>query len=177
MKYITKCIFEAFEENEITLLLHCCNMQNNFGKGIAKDIKELYPIAYAADTEWFNLNKSQLDDKMPYLGRHVRIYKDCSIGYVKNKAIVNLYGQMFYGHKGNFYNEKGRQLNYGYLALALKCLSDAITPKTNIGIPYLMGCDKAGGDWSVVEDLISTILSGHNVIIYDKFDKYRKNSI
>ena len=34
-----------------------------------------------------------------------------------------------------------------------------------VGIPYKMGCDRAGGDWEIVKELIATIFTEVDVTI------------
>lgn len=150
------CIFEAFDRGDINILFHCCNMQNTFGAGIAKEIKERYPRAYDADTQWFQ-----------HTGN--RKYYSCAVFPDSVcKAIFNLYGQQFYGTYGNYYEQYGRQLNYTYLTRALTEAAEWIHKEHVIGIPYGMGCGLAGGDWGKVYSIIGQALYEHQVKIYRK---------
>lgn len=156
IQIIDSCIFEAFDNGDINILFHCCNMQNTFGAGIAKEIKERYPRAYDADTQW-----SQHTGKRKYYSCAVFPDSVC-------KAIFNLYGQQFYGTYGSYYKQYGRQLNYTYLTLALTQAVEWVHKEHVIGIPYGMGCGLAGGDWVKVYSLIKQVLPEHQVKIYRK---------
>lgn len=137
----------ALRNGEVNVIGHCANMQNTFGSGIAKSIREQFPAAYEADTYWFNT---------PKLYR--RSYSSAVV-MDDLATIYNLYGQVNYGR------EK-RQVHYGLLAKALVQMGSLCVDKDVVGFPYLMGCDRAGGDWEVVQELIEAAFSHCEVRIY-----------
>jgi len=140
------CLLDAFDRGGVDVIMHCANLQNVFGSGVAKSIKERYPAAYEADTEHHTKNRKS---PISYAG---------FAGY--NRAIVNLYGQEFYGRDK-------RHLNYGRLAEALiEARSCVYTLKTKIGIPYNMGCDRAGGDFNIVLEMVEYIFRENEVYVY-----------
>jgi O-acetyl-ADP-ribose deacetylase (regulator of RNase III) len=158
IQIIDGCIFEAFDSGEIDFLFHCCNMQNNFGAGIAKEIKERYPRAYDADTQWYQHKSSKF-----YSIGVVHFEYPLRLG-----AVFNLYGQEYYGKYGEWYKVSGRQLSYEYLGEALLQAAEQIPRDRIIGIPYGMGCGLAGGNWGNVLGLIELHLLQHQVKIYRK---------
>lgn len=121
--------------------------------GVALALRKRFPSVYKADSiaakKGFNV-----------LGNY-------SFSQVLNDnddpcIIVNLYSQDNYGHDGEQY------LRYGSLAEALTSFAeDILMPKwdsiTNnnktisIGVPYLMGCDRVGGDWPTVLKMLLSI--------------------
>lgn len=152
MKTIKGNVVTARATGEIDFLLHVANCQGKFASGVAKEIREVFPKAYDA-----YYNKWQIWGKLE-LGSISR----CG-------GVVNLHAQKNYGYDGN------RYLNYGALA---SCLSKAYhqiaflnagsetTADINIGIPYLMGCDRAGGDWEIVTELVEYYLGDYSVVAY-----------
>jgi hypothetical protein len=38
-----------------------------------------------------------------------------------------------------------------------------------IGVPYKMGCDRAGGDWHIVEAMLQSVFvsNGYNVLVVE----------
>lgn len=142
-------LLDAFDKGEVNVIAHCCNMQNTMGTGIAKQIKQRYPQAFIADTEWYSWNKN----------KPVELF--ISRATVFDKRIFNLYGQVNYGRTS-------RHLHYGMLAMALQQMKQALTdyPNLSIGFPMGMGCGNAGGNWQVVYELIEAIFHGMNVKIY-----------
>lgn len=142
----------AFANDQINVLGHCCNMQHLMGAGIAKQIKQNYPEAYIADGKWFTARYEQRD------------FQSLSIATFRTtkrnrKYVVNLYGQK---EVGTF----KRQLNYGLLVKALNQLASITDADDVIGFPYGMGCGLAGGDWTIVQEIIESIFDNHQVKIY-----------
>lgn len=139
---------EALLRREVDVLMHCCNCQNTFGAGIAKEIKNKIPEAYLADIEAYKSRRSGL------LGT-----------FSAGGGVYNLYGQLRYG--------RGVQIDYIAFSEALRsALIDASsnTPKrTKVAIPYKIGCGLAGGDWARVSRIIEicSLGLGVDIILYD----------
>ena len=53
-------LLDAFDANEIQIIIHGCNCFRSFGAGIAKSIKERYPEAYEADLNTGHGDKNKL---------------------------------------------------------------------------------------------------------------------
>lgn len=141
----------------ITIIAHICNCQNNFGSGLALQIKQRYPEAYKADTQFYcSCDPENRFKEMMGNISHTRT-KD-------NNVIFNLYAQF------NFGREK-RQLNYEAFYSGMEKIRDLILSdkkhKYIIGVPYKIGSDRAGGDWNVVLAMIHSVFdnSGIDVII------------
>lgn len=153
-------LLEAFDRNEVDVIGHCANMQNTFGTGIAKSIRERYPQAYKADTEWWN---NYQEDGYGHSYSFAKVFTFVEDPLLADpQHIFNLYGQEFYGR------EK-RQINYGRISQALYDMSEHIhryNDSFNVGFPYLMGCDRAGGDWSIVSEMIEYYFKNLEVKIY-----------
>jgi O-acetyl-ADP-ribose deacetylase (regulator of RNase III) len=137
-------LLDAFDRGEVTDIGHCVNCQGCFGSGIARSIKERYPECFEVyiDDVGYKLGDSQC------------------VEIAENKFIFNLFGQEFYGRCK-------RQLNYGAMAAALNEMSDNTSVDDKVGFPYKMGCDRAGGDWEVVLEMIEYYFRSHkDVKIY-----------
>jgi O-acetyl-ADP-ribose deacetylase (regulator of RNase III) len=145
---------------EIVCCAHQANCQNTFGSGIARSIREMYPVAYDADC-------SAARAKVNTLGRF-------SVGYIPTdnnissiSRIYNLYGQNLYG-KGT------RQTNYDALYSALEGMvhdlteNDMSLPVPSVGFPFQMGSFRGGGNWDIVSRLIEVAFDGYanDVIVY-----------
>lgn len=140
----------------VSTIMHCANCQNTMGSGIALQIKKRYPEAYKADTT-YNDYAHQVGERI--LGEYSVVHVDSgNTDYVE--TIVNLYGQFNYGTNG----KSNRYLNYAALFNAIiNYVSietiDLTLDKGNlkIGVPYLMGCDRAGGDWNIVSQFLDDL--------------------
>lgn len=129
-------VFEELQKRTryITVLAHCCNAQGVMGSGIALSIKQQFPDAFAA----YKASGHELG----------------TISYTNE--IANLVGQFNYGYDGQ------RYMNYGALSNCFILLNEHLLErqekldtdeKPTIILPYLMACDRAGGDWATVIEL------------------------
>jgi O-acetyl-ADP-ribose deacetylase (regulator of RNase III) len=130
---------------EANVIIHCCNCQCIMGAGIAKQIAERYPEAAAVDKKTRSGDETKLG----------------SFSYAKTsdgKTIVNLYGQYGLGHGL-------RHLDYeafysGLEKIANKCHATYMKDGGEnivVGLPKLIGCGLAGGNWSIVKAMIERV--------------------
>lgn len=146
MKVINGDLFEFIENDSVDAIAHVCNCQGVMGSGVAKIVKERYPVAFRAYKQ--------------YERDHTLTLGSVSFARHLDKCVFNLHAQDFYG------GDK-RHLDYEgfYKCLEeLKRLSDTLNVKS-IAIPYMMGCDRAGGDWNIVCAMIGKVFPESN---YDK---------
>ena len=122
-------------------MLHVVNCQGVMGSGIAKQVKERVPSAYEIYMKAYTSG-------------------DLFLGNVtSDDGVVNLASQDSYG-------SSKRHLNYGALAKCLDKLESHIVSHTHkIIVPYNMGCDRAGGDWEVVLEMLDFFFD--DVIVCD----------
>lgn len=161
IKYVKGDAVQALLKGEVDYLLHCCNCQNNFGSGIAKQIKEMLPNAYEADCFAADNGTNKLGNVV--LGN-----------VVPSKGVLNLYGQEYYGYVGDYYKKHKRQGNYGAIVKGFNLISSVLPTITEvrgrklvIAIPYKFASDRAGCDWNIILELIEGTLSeDFEVIIY-----------
>lgn len=141
IKYINGDVLDPI--HKFDAVLHCANCRNTMGSGIAKQIREKHPDAYDADTAFAEQGRNKLG-----------VYS-WGIRSDMSGFIINLYGQDSYGR------EK-RQLNYEAIYSAMERFKNHVALFSSketyrIGVPYLMGCDRAGGEWSIIEAMIEHI--------------------
>jgi O-acetyl-ADP-ribose deacetylase (regulator of RNase III) len=145
---------------EIGCCAHQANCQNTFGSGIARSIREMYPVAYEADC-------SAARAKVNTLGRFSVGYIPANNNISSISRIYNLYGQNLYG-KGT------RQTNYDALYSALEGMVHDLTendmdlPVPSVGFPFQMGSFRGGGNWDIVSRLIEVAFDDYanDVIVY-----------
>jgi len=149
MKIETGNVIDAFEEYRktgIACLIHVVNCQGIMGSGIAKEIKERYP----------NVAKSYFE---------ARACGDLRLGEnIINDYVVNMPAQ-------NYYGGSRRNLDYGAFAACVFDVAQRINirktqgEKFKVFTPYLIGCDRAGGDWDVVSEILDFAF-GDSIICY-----------
>jgi len=140
-------------QQESVGIIHCCNCFTTMGGGIAKQIKDRYPIAYEVDLKTGRGNKNKL-------GKF-------SIAEVTNsptKLIYNLYGQYRYGRDT-------RYVSYDALCTGFSFIHEDAKLKnlTFLGIPKNIGCMLAGGSWGIVKSIIEEEFMLSNIKVNIRF--------
>lgn len=154
--YIIGDIFSAVENNDIDIIAHQANCMSIMGSGIAKAIREKYPMAYRVD---------MTDERTPE--QKLGSYSFCNTG--EGVVIFNLYGQYLPGPNTNYISlRKSLQ----EMAVLLK----NVNPTLRIGLP-LIGCGVGGGDWEVVSEILLEELDGLDWTVYVLNDETFKNVV
>lgn len=153
IKYIKGDAVEALKNGDVDYLIHCCNAQGVMGSGIAKQIKKEFPESYQKYHDFCN--------STPDVKERMGMVVDNEDG------VLNLIGQESYGPSNG-----RRYVHYGYLQRGLisAWFICQFTPmgshRPKVAIPYKMACDRAGGNWEVVEEMIEVMFDEGDVYIY-----------
>lgn len=146
MTIIEKNIIDALRDGEIQAIGHCANCQSTMNSGVAKALRDTWPIIYEADQlktlDCIKTNKQKLGS--------------ISMACVDNaKYVFNLYGQDQYGYDGS------RYVNYEaiYSALEIAKREAFLCGVRKIGFPYKMASDRAGGNWAIISTMIEVVFS------------------
>lgn len=149
--YYTGDIFTS----KANLICHQVNCQGVFGKGIAGQIKKLFP---EVEKTYKKITKQWIEKAG---GDTAKLLGAVSAQPVEQDGrwflIANLYGQNDYGKKQFF-------TDYGALEKAMgeiRAFLDARNKAETVAFPYKIGCGNAGGDWTVVEDIIKRVFEGY----------------
>lgn len=141
-------------QDHIPVIAHQANCQNTMGSGIAKSIRELYPVAYAADT---NAAKAGVNK----LGNISIGYSSVTDNSPQKKIIINVYGQDLYGRDS-------RKTNYEAIYCGFEKIKQFLIDENHkvIGFPKLMGCALAGGNWKIVKTMIEEVFADWDGDVY-----------
>lgn len=120
-------------------IVHQVNCMGVMGSGVAKAIKDKWPLAYRSYLQYIANNDG-------VLGQIDMIYVD------EKLLVVNLFGQYSFNKPGI---PKVCHTSYDSWKNALGILK-ALNPPTPIHFPYNVGCDRGGGDWNTISALIET---------------------
>lgn len=154
IKIIQGDLLDAFDRGEVHVIGHVVNCQGVMGSGIAKSIRERYPLVYEEYSKLY----------MEYKSNPLDILGVCQGVWLNdNKGIFNLHSQLNFGYGK-------RQLNYGAFAAALGLMLDGLVVGDIVGFPYKIGCDRAGGDWEIVSEMIEYYFRDNEVKIYQLKD-------
>lgn len=155
IKHIKCDIFKSGAD----IILHQVNCQGEMNSGIAKQVKEKYPKAY----EWYKTLCDAYKDNPSELLGHPNIVPT-EIGY-----IVNVFAQENFGYDGKCYTDH-KALRIAFETIVK--IIDYDSKLSTIAIPYLMGCDRGGGDWNVVYKMIEETFKDYDVLICEYDGSY-----
>lgn len=135
-------IFVAAAAGDLDVLVHGCNCYHTMGAGVARLVKEKYPFAFVVDkkTSFANTNK---------LGT-------LSIAKVGSLVIANAYTQFDYRGEKN--------VDYDAIRACMKNVKLLFSGK-RIGMPKI-GAGLAGGQWTLVADIVREELADELVTVY-----------
>ncbi len=160
IKYLKGDAITAFQQAQLngntgTYLAHCCNAQGVMGSGFARVVRE-------------RLNNAYVEYKY-----HLKDRELCGVSPMGDLShadnVINLIAQENYGRDPH--NRGERQVHYGYLAKALRraaTMFSSYDEERTLIVPYKMCCDRAGGDWDVVVELLEVTFEGWTVEVYVK---------
>jgi len=148
MKIIEKDLLSV-EEGYILDQRNCFVM----GSGVAKAIIDKYPIVL---TQFNRMVKRRDRENWKLLG------DICPVSVGENLISVGLFGQYDYG-------TDYRRTEYGSFAEALKTfreryiyshdyISDYNIGEMPVYMPYKIGCDRGGGDWNIIQQIVEEYL-------------------
>ncbi len=128
---------------------HQVNCQGVMGSGIARQIRDRYPIVYE---EYIRYCEGKSPEEL--LGQ-------CQLVETDQKTVANLFGQLNYGREPVLYT------NYEGLRRSLQSLKNyAQQNGKQVALPYLIGCGLANGDWSIVSRMIEEVFENYEVTLY-----------
>ena len=142
-------LIELAKFGRFDVIIHGCNCFCNMNAGFAKSIKFNFPEAYLADAQTIKGEKEKLGNYTT-----VTIQRN---GF--EFTIVNAYTQYYYGGSGV-------KVDYEAIKNIFKKIKKNY-PGKRIAYP-LIGAGLAGGNWSIIENIINNQLKGehHTAIKY-----------
>lgn len=163
IKYINGDILTANNLPEFVAICHQVNCQGVMGAGLAKQIRDKYPMVYTTYRKYCldkNINPPQLS-KSPLLGKIQVLYpeKGTLNPEYYHFCIINCFGQNGYGYESV-------QTDYAAVKECFRKINEVFSGK-RVAIPFKFGCGLAGGDWNIVLSLIEKELKDCLVEIWE----------
>jgi O-acetyl-ADP-ribose deacetylase (regulator of RNase III) len=134
LKHAKGNLLDLAEAGEFDVVVQGCNCFNTMGGGIAREIRERYPVAASVDMETVNGDYRKLGT-----------WTECDAGETNRFTIINAYTQ---------YNMSTGEDVFEYTAFQL--ILEKLTfvyPGKRIGLPYI-GMGLAGGNKDVIIPMI-----------------------
>ena len=146
----------------VDYICHQVNCQGRMGSGIAKQIRERWPVVYeqyiagfkAIEEESINW-EDQLDVSEVLLGRLQQVKVN------DKQTVINMFAQQYYGYDGKRYT------SYDAFWACLGGIRDSVPKGSKIGFPAKIGCGLGGANWEVIFRMIEQVLGDeYEVYIY-----------
>ena len=159
-------------------ICHQVNCQGKMNSGIAKSIREKWPIVYKNYMEKYNtMNDVVLSTYGGYEGGSPDV-SEVLLGDIQlvglwddyyatdfHQTVINMFAQQYYGYDGRRYT------SYDAFWSCLGEIKKYIIPGKTIAFPARIGCVRGGANWNVILTMISEVLGeDYNVEIWD-YDK------
>ena len=137
------------------VIIHQTNCTRGFGSGVAKAIKEKYPIVAEKHQLACEVNEAQGNKSSALLG------KIQPVSVAHEKVIINMYAQDTYGYDGAKYT------SYDALDSCLKkvkayCIDHKFK---RVAMPYKMSSVRGGASWDVVLAIVRSVFEGTDIEI------------
>ncbi len=137
-------------DTDAELILHQVNCQGKMNSGVAKAIREKWPIVYEEYHKLF-----YKDFFVVKLG----ICQPVSVN--DTQKVINMFSQDNYGYDGKMYT------SYDAINTCLGKVKDYCVKNgyTRIALPYKMCCCRGGANWDVIMAMIKANFEGSDITI------------
>ena len=130
--------------SDADFICHQVNCQGKMNSGVAKAIRERWPVVYTVYWNTF-LNESNLLGKILL----VDINEYGPQVWPPQPTIINMFAQEHYGYDGKRYT------SYDAFWSCLGHILEAVPEGSKIAFPYRIGCDRGGANWKVIYAMIA----------------------
>lgn len=145
---------DIFKSNA-DIVCHQVNCQGVFGRGIAGQIKRMFP---EVEKNYKKITKQWTEKSN---GKTASLLGKVSAQPVELDGcwflIANLYGQDDYGKTGLFTDYEGLENAFQ----EIRGFVDVRDKMETVAVPFGIGCGYGGGDWSAVLDIINRVFEGY----------------
>lgn len=146
---------------KVYAIAHQANCRATMNSGFARELREIYPEAYAADVQMHKSNVGEVDGNK--LGKFSHAIAE------DGRLIFNVYGQLTYG------KPPGRYTDYNALEAGLTAVIKSWPilkggpnhlAQTTLAMPHGIGCGRGGGDWSIVGQTLIRLFKDSNINLH-----------
>lgn len=138
-------------ESSAKYICHQVNCQGAMRSGVAKQIREKWPVVF----DRYKAACDKYKDKRDELLGKIQCVK-----VEEGTAVINIFGQNKYGYDGNQYTDLDA------LCTACKYIASKVKAGETIAMPYRIGCGLGGGDWGKVLDMLTDVFREHHLTLY-----------
>lgn len=153
-------------ESDCNYICHQVNCQGKMGSGIAKSIKEKWPIVYEQYVAAYKQREAEINEMCSF--EYSLDVSETLLGHLQQikvsdkQTVVNMFSQQYYGYDGKRYT------SYDAFWACLGGIRDSVPKGSKIGFPKGIGCGLGGANWQVIETMIYEVLDNdYKVYIYE----------
>ena len=145
---------DLLEDSGCDYICHQVNCQGAMNSGIAKSIKEKWPIV--SDLYY---RKCAFTDNL--LGNIQIVNVNNEEIAIYPQYVINMFSQEYYGYDGKRYT------SYDAFWNCLHLIKQQVPKDKVIGFPYKIGCVRGGANWSIIYAMIAEVLKDYEVEIWE----------
>ena len=144
-----KFLLGDITKSDANYICHQVNCQGAMGSGVAKAIKDKWPVVYTDYRRFYESNKPLLNE--------IQI-----VAVSTEQSVINMFAQEYYGYDRNQYT------SYDAFWKCLNKIKNTVPKGSKIAFPSKIGCCRGGANWKVILTMISEVLeSEYNVEIWE----------
>lgn len=155
-------------DSDCNFICHQVNCQGKMNSGIAKAIRDKWPVVYDAYQNWqmsydaWAHSIATSEERRNELLGIVMLGRVLQVPVSDNQTVLNLAAQLNYGYDGKRYT------SYDAFWMCLGEIKQTIPAGHSIGFPAKVGCCRGGANWNIIKTMIEEVLSdSYDVYIYD----------
>ena len=148
-------------------ICHQVNCRGKMNSGVAKAIREKWPIVYDKYVDWqmsyeaWAHTAATNEERINELLGIAMLGRTLQVPVSENQTVINLAAQLDYGY------DKKRYTSYDAIWSCFNKIHQYMPKDKKIGFPARIGCVRGGANWDIVKKMIEVIFADREVYIYD----------
>lgn len=148
-------------------LCHQVNCRGVMNSGIAKVIREKWPIIFEEYKKWYNKCWNIACDEYGWCedgpdGSDLMLGHCLAVPISENQSVINMAAQHGYGYDGQRYT------SYDAFWMCLGEIKQTVPKGSSIGFPDHIGCCRGGANWNIIKAMIEEVLGNdYDIYIYE----------
>ena len=148
----------------VDYICHQVNCQGRMASGIAKQIRDRWPIVYEQYMAGINERRKKVEELCGQWESQIDVSETLlghgqNIPVSDNLTVINMFSQQYYGYDGKKYT------SYDAFWDCLQSIALTVPKGSKIGFPYKIGCGLGGASWPVIFQMIDEVL-GEDFQVY-----------
>ena len=148
----------------VDYICHQVNCQGRMASGIAKQIRDRWPIVYEQYMAGINERRKKVEELCGQWESQIDVSETLlghgqNIPVSDNLTVINMFSQQYYGYDGKKYT------SYDAFWDCLQGIALTVPKGSKIGFPYKIGCGLGGANWPVIFQMIDEVL-GEDFQVY-----------